>query len=199
MLDLLDCNNKGPQASNTTTAEDVLRSLQSEAVDEAVRTGTIIVPEFTLHANAQYEANQHNIINQALIGAKEGVVKALTTFVGKKIINTVLPCTDGDYKGLEKYTLPGMTRDAINQLIGIFKVQAEKEKDAVIAQRVAKERALAGRVHNERAATPAPTEDIRFEVENYPDVDIGNMSRNRVITQVEHDVHAVPAANTQQQ
>ena len=33
---------------------------------------------------------------------------------------------------------PGMTRDAIDQLISIFKAQAEKEKDAVTAQRVAK-------------------------------------------------------------
>ena len=118
MLNLLDCNNKGPQASNTRTAEDVLRSLQSEAVDEAVRTGTIIVPEFTLHANAQYEANQRNIINQALIGAKEGVVKALTTFVGTNITDTVLRLADGDYKGLDKYTLHKIIQAAINRANG---------------------------------------------------------------------------------
>ena len=36
---------------------------------------------------------------------------------------------------------PGMTRDAIDQLISIFKAQAEKEKDTVTIQRVTKERA----------------------------------------------------------
>ena len=43
---------------------------------------------------------------------------------------------------------PGMTRDTIDQLINIFKAQAEKEKDAVTAQRVAKEKAQAERVRN---------------------------------------------------
>jgi len=78
-------------------------------------------------------------------------------------------------------------------------VQAEKGKNAVTAQRVAKEEAQAERVRNERAATPAPTEEVRFEVEKYPDVDIGNISRNRVITQEEHDAHLAPAAITRQQ
>ena len=79
MLDLLNQNNKGPQAYTTTTAEDVLLASQSNAVDKSVKTGTTIVPDFTLQADAQHEANRQNIINQALIDAKEGVVEALTT------------------------------------------------------------------------------------------------------------------------
>ena len=89
-----------------------------------------------------------------------------------------------------------MTRNAVHQLISIFKAQAEKEKDAVAAQRVAKERAQAERANNERAATPAQTEEVRFEVKKYLDVDIGYMSRNRMIMQEEHEVHLAPAKNT---
>ncbi len=44
---------------------------------------------------------------------------------------------------------PNMTTDAINQLINIFKSQAEKAKDAATAQRVLKERAQAQRVLTE--------------------------------------------------
>jgi hypothetical protein len=94
---------------------------------------------------------------------------------------------------------PGMTRDAIDQLISIFKAQAEKEKDAVTAQRVAKERAQAERVRNEKAAVPTPEQEMRFEVDKYPEIDIGNMSRIGVITQDDDNAQATPAANTRQQ
>ena len=57
---------------------------------------------------------------------------------------------------------PGMTRDAIGQLISIFKAQTKTEKDAVTAQRVAKENARAERVRNKKAATPMPAEEVRF-------------------------------------
>ncbi len=81
-----------------------------------------------------------------------------------------------------------MTRDAIDQLINIFKAQAEKEKDTVTAQRVAKEKAQAERVRNEETAKPMPTDEIRFEIDKYPEIDIGNMSRSKVISQEEDNV-----------
>ncbi len=105
MLDLLNKNNKGPQANKTITAEDLLLASQSDAVDKSIKTGTIIVSKFTLQANAQHEANQQNIINQALIGAKEGVVDALSTLVGMDITDSVLRHTNVEYKYLDKYTL----------------------------------------------------------------------------------------------
>ena len=94
---------------------------------------------------------------------------------------------------------PGMTRDDIDQLINIFKAQAEKEKDTVTAQRVAKERAQAERVRNEQTSTTTPTEEMWFEIDTYPAIDIGNMSRSKVISQEEDNVKSTPAANTQQQ
>jgi hypothetical protein len=59
---------------------------------------------------------------------------------------------------------PNITTDAIDQLINIFKLQAEKEKDVATDQRVLKERAQAERVgtktkdHSPRMApTSKPT------------------------------------------
>ena len=82
-----------------------MHASQSNAIDESVKTGTIAVTELTLRANAQYKANQRNIINQALIGAKEGVVEALTTLMGTDITNSVLLRANREYKGLGEYTL----------------------------------------------------------------------------------------------
>ena len=60
------------------------------------------------------EADRRNIINQALIGAKEEVVEALTTFVSINITDAVLRLADGDYKGLDKYTLQELLQAAID-------------------------------------------------------------------------------------
>jgi len=46
---------------------------------------------------------------------------------------------------------------------------------------------------------PTPAERIRFEIDKYPAIDLGNMNRFEVITQEDDDVQEMPAANTQQQ
>ena len=50
---------------------------------------------------------------------------------------------------------PNMTRDAVDQLMRIFKEQAEKAKDDATTQRVLKERTRDERVHNEVSNQPA--------------------------------------------
>jgi hypothetical protein len=48
---------------------------------------------------AQEEADQLNVINQLVIGTKEGVVKANTKLVGNNVTNTILPTANGsDHK-----------------------------------------------------------------------------------------------------
>ena len=64
---------------------------------------------------------------------------------------------------------------------------------------MAKEKAQAERVPNKKAAIPTPVEKVRFEVDKYPAIDLGNMSRFGVITQEDNNVQSTPAANTQQQ
>ena len=54
-------------------------------------------------------------------------------------------------------------------------------------------------MRNKKAAIPTPVEKARFEVDKYPAIDLGNMSRFGVITQEDDNVQSTPAANTQQQ
>ena len=49
-----------------------------------------------------------------MVGAKEGVVESLTTFFGTNITNAVLQLADGNYKGLNKYTLQELLQEDID-------------------------------------------------------------------------------------
>ena len=96
MLNLLNQNNTGPQANKTPTAAVVLQASKKEADNKSTLKNITVTPKITQRSAAQDEANHRNIINQALIGAKEGVVEALTTFVGTNIIDTILWRTNGN-------------------------------------------------------------------------------------------------------
>jgi hypothetical protein len=55
---------------------------------------------------AQEEANRLNVINQLVIGAKEGVVKAITKLVGGDVTNAILQMANGsNHKSINKFTL----------------------------------------------------------------------------------------------
>ncbi len=114
MLAILALNNSGPKANKTITAAEVINMPKKEAKAESTTTGMTVHPKITSHADAQVEAEWLNTNNQALIGAKEGVVEALTTFVGTNIIDTILCQADGDFKGLDEYTLHELLKAAIN-------------------------------------------------------------------------------------
>jgi hypothetical protein len=87
-----------------------------------------------------------------------------------------------------------MTTDAIDQLINIFKMQAEKEKDKVTVQRVLNEQAATQRVRNEAATTTTSPPLPPLEV-TYPDLDLETPRGVPVISQ-DNDP---PAAHTPQQ
>ncbi len=56
--------------------------------------------------DAQEEANRLNVINQSVIGAKEGAVEAITKLVGSNITNAILRTADGsNHKSVDDYTL----------------------------------------------------------------------------------------------
>ncbi len=56
-----------------------------------------------------------NVINQSVIGAKEGVVKAVSKLVGSDISNAILCTADGsDFKSIDDYTLYKVIKVAIN-------------------------------------------------------------------------------------
>jgi hypothetical protein len=56
-----------------------------------------------------------NAINQSVIGAKEGVVKAVTKLVGSDITDAVLQTANGsDHKSIDNYTLFAVMAAAID-------------------------------------------------------------------------------------
>jgi hypothetical protein len=79
MVRLLDnCNNILTQVQSTDaiTAGSILESAKKRANELVATTSKTVLPTFTTQTEAQEEADQLNVINQSVIGAKEGVVKA---------------------------------------------------------------------------------------------------------------------------
>ncbi len=87
------------------TPEAALKEAKEAAAKESKATGTTVTPAFTLCSEAQEEADRCNVAAQAMIGAKEGVVKALTALVETNITYSVLCTSDGDFKSVDEYTV----------------------------------------------------------------------------------------------
>ncbi len=134
MSSLLIQHTYSPKSNEAVTPEAELKAQggKKTAAKESKATGTTVTPAFTLRSEAQEEADRHNVAAQAMIGAKEGIVKALTALVGTNITNSMLPTSDGDFKSVDEYTVhevmqvayenadrPPMT-DALEQLIEVL-------------------------------------------------------------------------------
>jgi hypothetical protein len=132
MSGLLIQNAYSPKSNKAGTPEAVLKEAKEAAAKESKATGTTVTPAFTLCSEAQEEADRHNVAAQAMIGAKEGVVEALTALVGTNLTDSVLRTSDGDFKSVDKYTVhkvmqaayenadrPPMT-DVLEQLIEVL-------------------------------------------------------------------------------
>ncbi len=82
-------------------------------------TGKTVLPSITAQVEAQEEADQLNVINQLVIGTKEGVVEAITKLVGSDVTNAILWTTnDSNHKSIDKFTLNKvmkMSIDSTNQ------------------------------------------------------------------------------------
>ncbi len=78
-------------------------------------TGKTILPTFTTRTEAQEKADRLNIINQSVIGTKEGVVKAISKLVGSDITDAILRTADGsDQKSIDDFTLYEVMKVAID-------------------------------------------------------------------------------------
>jgi hypothetical protein len=140
MLAILALNNYRPKANKTIATADVINMSKKEAEAESTTMGTMVHPKIMSHADAQEEAEWLNTNNQALIGAKEGIVEALTMFVRTDITNTILCQADGDFKGLDKYTLHELLKaavdgadrppatDILDQLLAVFNYAFDMRK-----------------------------------------------------------------------
>jgi hypothetical protein len=93
-------------STNAITANSVLKAAKARAEAASKTSSTMITPAITLGLEAQEEADHLNVINQSVIGAKEGVVKAVMKLVGSNITNAVLRTANGsNHKSIDDCTL----------------------------------------------------------------------------------------------
>jgi hypothetical protein len=103
------------QSTDAITAGSILKSANKRADKLSTTTGKTILSTFTTRTKAQEEADQLNVINQSVIGAKEGVVKAVLKLVGSNITDAILRMADGsDHKSINDFTLYDVMKVAIN-------------------------------------------------------------------------------------
>ena len=97
------------------TAGSVLKWAKKRVDELAVTTSKTVLPTFTTQTEAQEEANQLNIINQSVIGAKKGIVKAVSKLVGSDITDAVLQTADGsNHKSIDDFMLYEVMKVAID-------------------------------------------------------------------------------------
>jgi hypothetical protein len=101
--------------TDAITSGSVLKTVKKLADELSTTTGKTILPTFTTQTEAQEEANCLNVINQLVIGAKEGIVEALTKLVGNNITDAILRTADGsDHKSIKDFTLFNVMKVAID-------------------------------------------------------------------------------------
>jgi hypothetical protein len=103
------------KSTDAITANSVLKAAKTKANTASKAASTTITPTITSRSEAQEEANRLNVINQSVIGAKEGVVEAVTKLVGGDITDAVLQTANGiNHKSIEDYMLFAVIAAAIN-------------------------------------------------------------------------------------
>ncbi len=101
--------------TNAITAGSVIKAAKKRADKLSTMTGKTVLPTFTTQTKAQEEANQINLINQSVIGAKEGIIKAVSKLVSSDITNTILQMANGsDHKSINDFTLYNVMKVAID-------------------------------------------------------------------------------------
>jgi hypothetical protein len=94
------------KSTDTITANSVLKAAKAKVDTASKAASTTIAPTITTQLEAQEEADRLNVINQLVISAKEGVVKAMTKLVGSDITDSVLQTANGsNHKSINNYTL----------------------------------------------------------------------------------------------
>jgi hypothetical protein len=103
------------KSTNAITTNSVLKAAKARTDAALKALSTTITPTITSQSEAQEGADWLNMINQLVIGAKEGVVEAVMKLVGSNITNAVLRTADGsDHKSIDNYTLFAVMAAAID-------------------------------------------------------------------------------------
>ncbi len=103
------------KSTNATMAGSVIKMAKQNAKVLLILIGKTVLPIITTQAEAQEEPNQLNVINQSVIGAKEGAVKAITKLVGSDITDAILHTANGsNHKSFDNFTLFDVMQVAID-------------------------------------------------------------------------------------
>ncbi len=103
------------KSTDAITAGSVIKKAKQNAEALSISTGVTVLPIVTTQAEAQEEADQLNVINQSVTGAKEGAVEAITKLVGSNITNVILrTANDSDHKSVNDFTLFDVMQMAID-------------------------------------------------------------------------------------
>ncbi len=76
--------------TNAIMVNSVLKAAKARADAALKALSRTITPAITSRSEAQEEADHLNVINQSVIGTKEGIVEAVTKMVGRDITDAVL-------------------------------------------------------------------------------------------------------------
>jgi hypothetical protein len=103
------------KSADAITASYVIKEAKKRADKLTASTGKNVSLSITAQAEAQEEANQLNVSNQLVIGAKEGVVEAITKLVGSNVTDAILrTANSSDNKSINNFTLFEVMKSAIN-------------------------------------------------------------------------------------
>jgi hypothetical protein len=121
------------KSTSAVTAKTVLDDAKHIAIAASTTSGTTIPPAIDMRSDAQDEADRLNLINQAVIGAKEGTDEAITKKVGTDVTDAILKTADGsNFKSIDDWQLEDVlaaiiqgadrsnTADVLNQLLAII-------------------------------------------------------------------------------
>jgi hypothetical protein len=104
------------QSTNAITAGSVLKSAKKRADELLATTGKTVLPTFTIQTATQEEADRLNIINQSVIGAREGIVEAVLKLVGSDTTDAILRMANGsNHKSIDDFTLYKVMKVAIDR------------------------------------------------------------------------------------
>ncbi len=103
------------KSTDAITAGSIIKAAKKRADKLTATTSKIVLPSINAQTEAQEIANHLNVIKQLVIGAKEGVVKAITKLVGSNDTNSILWLADGSiHKSINEFTLYKVMKVAIN-------------------------------------------------------------------------------------
>jgi hypothetical protein len=103
------------KSTDAITASYVVKKAKNRADELTASTGKTLFPSITSRAEAQEEADQLSVINQLVISAKEGMVRAITKLVSSNITNAILrTANSSNHKSINNFTLFGVMKLAIN-------------------------------------------------------------------------------------